>query len=131
MSARIGLYEFLACEVALTAGDTSAGGGTSLTATSTETYDDDPELGPMALFWSEATIDTRRQNETYEDDPGVEPLGDKTTLGAEPSAAIADYEHRKRAKRVCARDHVLETTVITRVVGETHDDDGASLQFDA
>lgn len=104
MSARIGLYEFLACDVALTTGDTGVGGGTSLTATSTETYDDDP---------------------------GVERLGDMTSLGTETRAAIAEYEHRRRANRVRVPDHVLETTVITRVVGETHDDDGASLQFDA
>lgn len=133
MSGRVGLYEFLSVGVVTpTPMARSAGEGTRLTFTSHETYDDDPELGSMAMWWSESTIDTRTQNETYDDDPGIDGLVDLSNLGTERTATPNEtYDDNPGLDLLGVPALVLETTVFTKVVGETHDDDGVSLQLDA
>ena len=131
MSGRVGLYEFLSVDVATPdAMSTAAVEGTILTHTSHETYDDDPELG--SLIWSESTIDTRTQNETYDDDTGIDGVADLASLGTDRTATPNEtYDDNTGLELLAAPAHELETTVFTKVVGETHDDDGLSLQLDA
>jgi hypothetical protein len=128
----VGLYEYLSVAV-LTPTDAArcAGDGTTLTHASTETYDDDPELASMSM-WSESTIDTRTQTETYDDDPGIGGLGDLTHVGTDRTATPNEtYDDNPGLDALGVPAQQLETTVFTKVVGETHDDDGVSLQLDA
>lgn len=64
MSGRLGLFEFLAVCVETPVETTEiTSEGTSLTHASSETYDDDPELGSMAI-WADTTVETRADSST-------------------------------------------------------------------
>jgi len=136
----MGLYEFLAVDVMARAEiarstdrsecPTSSVSGTSTTSRPPEICDDEQELGPMALTWAESTIDTRTQNETYDDDPGIGGLRDLTNLGTDLTATPNETFDDNPGVDVLGTPLAMETTVFTKVVGETHDDDGVSLQLD-
>jgi Fe-S-cluster formation regulator IscX/YfhJ len=87
---RTGLYEYLAVAVS-----PNFSGGTRVTATTGETYDDDPGVGGLGVSVDQASKITKNDAETYDDDPGVGGLGLWLGVG----------------------------TVITRQNAETYDDD--------
>lgn len=116
MGKRIGLYEYLGTHL----GD-SASTATDLSHADMDTYDDDAGLGICAAY-SEGTVDTRITGETYDDDPGLDAL-EYLRLGTDRSSSGNDTHDDHGLGLLVDHEMGDTSTSLTKVEGETYDDD--------
>lgn len=110
--------------------DAKFDGGTDLTLTDTDTYDDSGMAASAQPGWRDGmTIDTRTDGETYDDDPGVERVSspgrwlDTTQRTASDSDT---YDEPGGLDALGVPSAWYSSTRYTFVDGETYDDSGAS-----